>query len=332
MSAAFAIAAGVVGVAGAATAAGMSMSAASRAAKAQGAASKAAARKEKKALKKFEAGQAQIQQQLGEVQAPVLDIGADISDAGRISEFYRQQQQAALGPSAMLGRQEAYELGRQQLAELAKMTAGEYSQADVQRLQRAAAESGIPVNIQTAGKGMGVPQAGQADFLRNLGMLPIQLKQMAFQYTPQVQSAMMGWTETARRFLTEEPLDVSEMKYRYGMGAADVGLRKIGVSADLLSSQYGARMNKAQSDYARQIANAEASAARDRVTQQSIQGMTSATSGALLGIGGAYGQLAAAQTPSTMYGSLGAAQSAAPYASGFSQVRGMGFVPRATAV
>jgi len=86
-SSAFAIAAGVVGVAGAAASAGMSMYSAGRAAKAQGAAAKAAARKEKKALKGFQKGQAQIEADLGQIQAPVMDIGADINDAQRITGY-----------------------------------------------------------------------------------------------------------------------------------------------------------------------------------------------------------------------------------------------------
>lgn len=292
--AAVAIGTTAVAVAGAATAAGMQASAAGKAAKAQGAAAKAAARKEKKALKGFTRGQQQIESDLGQIQMPVFSPGQDIAVAGDISDFYRRQQELALGPNAALGRQEAYELGRQQLAELARMTAGEYSQADVQRLQRTAAESGIPINIQTAGKGMGVPQVGQAEFLRNLGMLPIQYKQMAFQYAPQVQNTMMGWVGAASNFLTAQPLDVSRMSLAYQMGGADVGLKKAGIRSDLLSAQYGAQLGQTQRGYARQQEGIATNLAAQQATAQGIQDVGQAVGQAGMAGYGAYSQYATA--------------------------------------
>jgi hypothetical protein len=65
---------------------------------------------------------------------------------------------------------------------------------------------------------------------------------------------------------------------------------------------------------------------------QAVQGIGQATAGALGGIGSAYGQLAMAQGAGTQYGSMAAAQQAAPFASSISNVYGMGFVPRASAV
>lgn len=289
--AAVAIGTTAVAVAGAATAAGMQASAAGKAAKAQGAAAKAAARKEKKALKGFTKGQQQIEADLGQVQMPVFSPGQDISVAGDISDFYRRQQELALGPNAALGRQEAYELGRQQLAELARMTAGEYSQADIDRLQRTAAESGIPINIQTAGKGMGVPQVGQANFLRNLGMLPIEYKQLAFQYAPQVQNTMMGWVGAARNFLTAEPLDVSRTSLAYQMGAANVGLEKVGIKSNLIAAQYGAQTGQAQRGYARQQENIGASLAARQAAAQGIGDTTAAIGQAGIAGYGMYNQI-----------------------------------------
>ena len=292
MSAAFAIAAGVVGVAGAATSAGMGMAAASRAAKAQGAASKAAARKEKKALKGFEAGQAQIQQQLGEIPMPVFRPGEDIGTAEQMAASLRKQQEAFL-PGAAEQRKTQLNLVNQAMAVLSQGLQGQYGEDLKQTIQRDVAEyAGAGFNPATAGR-VGGFQAAQGLSARQLGRTARDVQMESLAAIPSISNVALTWQGLADRYMVQ-PLDVSRMSLAYQMGAADVGLGKIGVSADLLSSQYGARMNKAQSDYARQIANAEASAARDRVTQQSIQGMTSATSGALLGIGGAYGQLAAA--------------------------------------
>lgn len=283
-----ATAAAVVSVGATAVSAGMQASAASKAGKAQAAAQKKATRQEKKALRGFTQGQQQIEADLGQVQMPVFSPGQDIAVAGDISDFYRRQQELALGPNAALGRQEAYELGRQQLAELARMTAGEYSQADVQRLQRTAAESGIPINIQTAGKGMGVPQVGQAEFLRNLGMLPIQYKQMAFQYAPQVQNTMMGWVGAASNFLTAQPLDVSRMSLAYQMGGADVGLKKAGIRSDLLAAQYGAQTGQAQRGLTRQQEQAATTLAREQQFAQTLGEMGQTVSSAGSAFGSAY--------------------------------------------
>jgi len=328
-----ATAAAVVSVGATAVSAGMQASAASKAGKAQAAAQKKATRQEKKALKGFTKGQQQIEADLGQVQAPVFNLGQDIAGARDISDFYRRQQELALGPNAALGRQEAYELGRQQLAELARMTAGEYSQADVQKLQRTAAESGIPINIQTAGKGMGVPQVGQAEFLRNLGMLPIQYKQLAFQYAPQVQNTMMGWVGAARNFLTQDVLDVSKTSLAYQMGGADVGLKKAGIRSDLLAAQYGAQLGQTERGLARQQEQTATSLAREQQFAQTLGEMGQTVSSAGSAFSSAYDKYKTAKLGSTpQFSSLAAAQQAAPYTGAFSQIQGMGYVPRATAV
>jgi hypothetical protein len=259
----------------------MQSKAAGKAAAGQASAMKKARRQEKKAAQAYQMGAAQIESDLGQVPMPVFNLGQDIAGAGDISDFYRRQQELALGPNAALGRQEAYELGRQQLAELARMTAGEYSQADVQKLQRTAAESGIPINIQTAGKGMGVPQVGQAEFLRNLGMLPIQYKQLAFQYAPQVQNTMMGWVGAARNFLTQDVLDVSKTSLAYQMGGADVGLKKAGIRSGLLAAQFGVSTGQSQRGYDRMLELEKTGLAR---VQAGAEGFTGAAGGLTSGL------------------------------------------------
>ncbi len=168
-SSAFAIAAGVVGVAGAAASAGMSMYSAGRAAKAQGAAAKAAARKEKKALKGLQKGQAQIEADLGQIQMPVMDIGADIKDAERITG-YNIAQLEQIYPGAK---------NQRQLASLAitDMLQGKLPQSVIGETMREAAQrGGAGFNIATAGKGA-IAQAPQYDYARAIGATSLGLMQ-----------------------------------------------------------------------------------------------------------------------------------------------------------
>jgi hypothetical protein len=88
----------------------------------------------------------------------------------------------------------------------------------------------------------------------------------------------------------------------------------------------------AQGTYA---ANMNQISQQGMAAQQNIQaqmGVGQALSGALGGVGAAYSQLGAARGGVTQYGSMAAASQAAPYASGISQVQGMGYVPRASRV
>jgi len=278
-SSAFAIAAGVVGVAGAAASAGMSMYSAGRAAKAQGAAAKAAARKEKKALKGFQKGQAQIEADLGQIQAPVMDIGADVNDAQRITG-YNIAQLEQIYPGAK---------NQRQLASLAitDMLQGKLPQSVIGETMREAAQrGGAGFNIATAGKGA-IAQAPQYDYARAIGATSLGLMQEGMN-----QSAR--WQQVAGQFI-QNPLEVSQQRLAYGMGAANVGLQKVGIKADLLSSMYGAQTGQAQRGYARQQENIQTSLARDQALAQGIGDVSSALSSGVGGVGSAYGQLATAK-------------------------------------
>jgi hypothetical protein len=277
--AAVAIGTTVVAVAGAATAAGMQASAAGKAARAQGAAAKKAARKEKKALKGFQQGQAQIESDLGQIQAPVMDIGADINDAQRITG-YNIAQLEQIYPGAT---------NQRQLASLAitDMLQGKLPQSVIGETMREAAQrGGAGFNLATAGKGA-IAQAPQYDYARAIGATSLGLMQEGMN-----QSAR--WQQVAGQFI-QNPLQVSQQRLAYGMGAANVGLQKVGIKADLLSSMYGAQTGQAQRGYARQQENIAASLARDQATAQGIQDVSGAIGQAGMSGYGAYSQYATAK-------------------------------------
>ena len=281
--AAVAIGTTAVAVAGAATAAGMQMSAASRAAKAQGAASKKAQRQEKKALKGLKKGQAQIETELGEIPMPVMDIGADIKDAERITG-YNVAQLEQIYPGAK---------NQRQLASLAitDMIQGKLPQAVIGETMREAAQrGGAGFNIATAGKGA-IAQAPQYDYARAIGATSLGLMQEGLN-----QSAR--WQQVAGQFI-QSPLEVSQQRLAYQMGAANVGLQKVGIKADLLSSMYGAQTGQAQRGYARQQENISASLAARQATAQGIQDVGQAVGQAGMSGYGAYSQYATAAGAST---------------------------------
>lgn len=315
--AAVAIGTTVVAVAGAATAAGMQASAAGKAAKAQGAAAKKAQRQEKKALRGFTQGQQQIEADLGQVQAPVMDIGADIKEAERITG-YNLSQLEQIYPGAK---------NQRQLASLAitDMIQGRLPQSVIDQTMREAAQrGGAGFNLATAGRGA-IAQAPQYDYARAIGATSLGLMQEGLN-----QSAK--WQQVAGQFI-QNPLQVGQQRLAYGMGAANIGLEKIGIRSDLLASQYGAQLGQSQRGYARQQENIGASLARDQAMAQGVQDVSGTIGQAGMAGYGAYGQYATAKASGIpQYGSLSSAQQAAPYAGGFSQIQGMGYVPRATAV
>lgn len=286
--AAVAIGTTALSVAGAATAAGMQMSAASKAARAQGAAAKAAARKEKKALKGFQAGIPQIEAELAQIQAPVMDIGADIKDAERITG-YNIAQLEQIYPGAK---------NQRQLASLAitDMLQGKLPQSVIGETMREAAQrGGAGFNIATAGKGA-IAQAPQYDYARAIGATSLGLMQEGLN-----QSAR--WQQVAGQFI-QSPLQVSQQRLAYGIGAADIGLKKAGIRADLLASQYGAQTGAAQRGYARQQENIGASLAARQSAAQGIGDVTGTVG--QLGLAGymAYNQLDAAKGAEMASGAL----------------------------
>lgn len=305
-SSAFAIAAGVVGVGSAVTGAVMSSQAAGRAAAAQAAAGKKLNEQQRKAL-------AQYTQSLGQVQAPQWNIARDIKDAGQITN-YNVGQLEKIFPGARTQREIASRATESLLR-------GEIPRDVQEQIMRSVAELG-GAGFQPSAAPTGVPapsgfQAAQGLLSRQLGMTSLELQQMG-------QQSSQSWQRLAGAFI-ESPLQVGQARLGFEKAAADIQMRKA-------EGLFGAQTGVAQSQYGVQQANIASRLAADQALISGIQSVGSSLSGAIGGVGGAMQGLSAARGAGTMYGSLQSAQQAAPYAASFSNVQGMGFVPRAQPV
>lgn len=253
--------------------------------------------KEKKALKGFEKGQAQIETDLGQVQAPVYNPYADIPVAEAFSASLLKQQEAAL-PGAAAQRQRQLELVNQAMGVLSQGLKGEYGEDLKQTVMRDVAQfAGAGFNPATAGRAGGF-QASQGFGAAQLGRTARDVQMESLAAMPGISNVALGWQELANRFRVS-PDDVSRTSLAYQMGAADVGLRKVGIKADLLSSVYGAQTGAAQRGYGRQKENIAASLARDLQFSDTVEKGSAAVGSAVAGGAGAYGQYATAANAST---------------------------------
>jgi hypothetical protein len=290
--AAVAIGTTAVAVGGAAVSAGMQMSAAGKAARAQGAAAKKAQKQQNKALKAFQEGQAQIESDLGQIQAPVFNLGQDIAGARDISAYYRQEQEKFL-PGAAAQREKGTQQLNQAMDVIGTYLRGEIPQDVKDQLMRNIAElGGAGFAPAAAGRGAFV-QGPQANLARSLGLTSLDIQRGGLTAAPQIQASAQNWQQLAKAF-TAEPLDVSRTSLAYQMGAANVGLEKVGIKSNLIAAQYGAQTGQAQRGYARQQENIGASLARDQAVAQGIGDTTAAIGQAGMSGYGAYGQYATA--------------------------------------
>jgi hypothetical protein len=330
-SSGFAIAAGVVAVGAAAGSAAISMSAADRAKKAQGAAAGQFKKQQRKAVKGFEKGQQQVQGMISEVKAPEYNLGAMIGDAGQISNYYRQQLET-FQPGAAQQRQQAQTQIGQAMDVISQYLKGEVPQDVKDQIMRNVAESaGAGFNPATAGQAGGF-QAAQGQMARNLGLTSLDIQRQGLAAIPSIQGTAQNWQQLARAF-TAEPLDVGRLQLGFQGAAAEVGLQKAKMTSDMFSNIYNAQSGLATQIYGANKENAAASYAAQQAVGQGVSDIGQATSGALMGMSGGYGQLAqSAMSGGGGYASMGQAQQAAPYAGSISQVYGSGYVPRATAV
>lgn len=254
-SSGFAIAAGVVAVAAAGTAAGISMSAADRAKKAQGRAAAA-----------YKKGQRRVQDMINAVQAPVYDLSSMISDAGRISEYNRQQVEKFM-PGAAEQRAKAAET-------ISAWQRGEIPQDVKEQTMRNIAEfGGAGFRPDVAGRTGGF-QAAQALVPRQFGLTSLQLQQQGM-------SAAQNWQQLSRAFISE-PLDVGRVQLGFQTAAAEVGLQKARMTAGVYENIYGANKENIAASYAAQQA-----------VGQGVSDIGKATSGALMGMSGAAGGVGA---------------------------------------
>lgn len=291
--AAVAIGTTAVAVGGAAVSAGMQASAAGKAARAQGAAGKQAAKAEReafaareRAIKRLEKGQKPLIKDLRKIQAPAMDIAADIREAERITG-YNLAQLERIYPGAA---------NQRQLASLAinDMIQGKLPQAVIGETMREAAQrGGAGFNIATAGKGA-IAQAPQYDYARAIGATSLGLMQEGLN-----QSAR--WQQVAGSFIQGVP-QISALRYQYGMGAANIGMQKIDTRRQMLADLYGAQIGGAeaqqqmgQRQYARQQEGISANLAAQQATAQGISDVSGAIGQAGMAGYGAYGQYATAR-------------------------------------
>jgi hypothetical protein len=328
MSSAFAIAAGVVGVAGAATAAGISMSASDRAAKASSRQGKKYQQQLQSATDEFNRNQNKLKNKINEID-PSLNIPQynlqdatveGIESANRITQNTLQQIEK-IAPGSASARQQTGNI-------IASYLRGEVPQDVQDQTMRMIAErGGAGFNIATAGRGAAI-QAPQADFARSIGSLSSEYQRMGME---------ANWRNVAEAFrFYQQPSEMMQFGLQ-GRGQ-DITVaqaerqnqfQKYGMISDINTGRYNALTGQAQQVYNVGQQNIQNTLAARQAVGQGVQSISSATAGALMGVGGAYGGLGMAQGAGTQYGSMAAAQQAAPYAAGFSQIQGMGYVPRA---
>jgi len=307
-SSAFAIAAGVVAVGAAAGSAAISMSAADRAKKGQGAAAAAFKRQQREAVGKFEKGQKKVRKMISAVEAPEYNLGAMIGDAGQISNYY-QQQLEQFQPGAAQQRQQAQGQIGQAMDVVSSYLRGDIPQDVKDQITRNVAESaGAGFNPATAGRTGGF-QAAQGQMARNLGLTSLDIQGRGLAAMPSVQGTAMNWQQLARAF-TAEPLDVGRLQLGYQTAQAEVGLQKAKMTSDMFGNLYNAQSGLATQIYGANKENIAASYAAQQAVGQGVSDIGKATSGALMGMSGAAGQMGASTTPNSSgfySGQIGAA-------------------------
>ena len=244
----------------------------------------------------------------------------------------------------------------QQRGVVGSMLRGELTPVQQEQINRTIAErSGAGFNPATAGRvgGFQTAQAGLADQLRQSSEARILA---GMQLAPSVneqqnrlattslglsegfrglQNTAQNWQQLAKSFTQNVP-EIMGIGLQ-GRGQ-DIQVQQYGIQ-NALSKQnyisqinqgnYGALTGQAQNIYNVNRENAAASYAAQQAVGQGVSDIGKATSGALMGMSGGYGQLASAQGGYGGYASMGQAQQAAPYAESISQVYGS-YIPRAT--
>jgi hypothetical protein len=337
-TAAFAIAAGVVGVGAAGASAAISMSAADRAKRAQGAAAKSFKQQQGKAVARLERGQKKVGKMIQQVEAPVYNPESMISDAAKFSAANRAELEKFL-PDAEAGRARQMQLINQAMGVLQEGLKGGYGQDVADQTMRSIAEfGGAGFNLATAGRTGGF-QAMQGLVPRQFGELSTDVQYRALAALPQVSNVFATWNSLADAF-NVKGMDVGKLQLGYQGAAAEVGLQKARMTGDMFSNIFNAQSGLATQIYGANKESAAASYAAQQAVGEGIGRvgrtgadafMTGAQISAAqqgLNLGGMGGGMGGAGG----YASMGQAQQAAPYASSISQVYGSGYVPRATAV
>jgi hypothetical protein len=256
---------------------------------------------------------------------------ANIEQGQNISDYYRQQLEA-FQPGAAQQRQQAQGQIGQAMDVISNYLRGEIPQDVREQIMRNVAESaGAGFNPATAGQAGGF-QAAQGQMARNLGLTSLDIQRQGLAAIPVVQGTAQNWQQLARAFTADvniaNPLDVGRLQLGYQTAQAEVGLQKAKMTSDIYGNMFNAQSGLATQIYGANKENAAASYAAQQAVGQGVSDIGQATSGALSG----YGAALAGMNGGGGFSSMGQAQQAAPYAGSISQVQGMGYVPKATAV
>jgi hypothetical protein len=318
MSSAFAIAAGVVGVAGAATAAGISMSASDRAAKASSRQGKKYQQQLRAATDEFNRNQDQLKNKINKID-PSLNIPQynlqdatveGIKAANRVTQNTLQQIEK-IAPGSAGARQQTGNI-------IASYLRGEVPQDVQDQTMRMIAErGGAGFNIATAGRGAAI-QAPQADFARSIGSLSSEYQRMGME---------ANWRNVAEAFrFYQQPSEMMQFGLQ-GRGQ-DITVaqaeqqnqfQKLGMISNINTGRYNALTGQAQQVYDVGQQNIQNTLAARQAVGQGVQSISSATSGALMGMSGAAGGVGAAGgggAYSSSFAPMGEMASASQYATG----------------
>jgi hypothetical protein len=201
-----------------------------------------------------------------------------IREANRITENTINQLESVAPGSAQ---------ARQQVGAIINSYLRGQIPADVQQqIQQTVAESaGAGFNPATAGR-VGGFQVPQGQLARNLGLTSLDLQQVGM-------NAAQNWQTLASSFI-QSPTQV--MALGLTGRAQDIGIeernianrfRQLGMIGDINTQLYAARTGQAEGVYGAQMESIKTRLAADQAGAQAIQGIASATSGALSGIGAA---------------------------------------------
>lgn len=269
-SSAFAIAAGVVGVAAAGAGAAVSISSAQQAARAQAGAGKKFTKAQQQAAQRFS-------EAMSQVQAPQWDLARDIKEAGQITD-YNTEQLEKIFPGARNQREIAAQATTSYLR-------GEIPKDVQDQIMRSVAELGGAGFQPTTVTPTGVPtpsgfQAPQGLLARQLGLTSLDLQQRG-------QQLAQSWQTIAGAFI-ESPLQVGQARLGYEKAAADIQMQKA-------AAELGVQMDVAKGAYGIAVDTIGSRLAANQAIGTGIQSVGGALAGAIGGVGSAYGQMAAAQ-------------------------------------
>jgi hypothetical protein len=283
---ALAVGAGALAVGGAVAGGIMSSQSAGRAAKRQDQASAQYQQQLNEATKEFQEKTDRLEKDIRavnpDIQIPKFNLeGATleaIREANRVTENTINQIERIAPGSAQ---------ARQQTGAIINSWLRGQIPSDVQQqvLQTTAEFAGAGFNPATAGR-VGGFQMAQGQLARNLGLTSFQIQQAGME---------ADWKRTAEAFrFYQSPVEM--MTIGLTGRAQDIGIeernianrfRQLDMIGDINTQLYAARTGQAEGVYGTQMESIKTRLAADQAGAQAIQGIASATSGALSGIGAA---------------------------------------------